>query len=198
MYYQNNVEGTLNILESFSYNNFIFASTGAAEGMQSPYGISKRMAEDCIRSYCTKNKIDFTIFRFYNVIGDTVVRPTNPDGLFYNLLQAPSKGRFTIHGNDYNTKDGTAVRDYVHVNEICYAIEKAIDKPSGKIENLGHGVGYTVKEMVDMFKHFNKVDFEVKYGPRRDGDMESSVLDYPSSYMTMVHSMKDLLGMKNV
>ena len=198
MYYQNNVEGTLNMLENFSYNNFIFASTGAAEGMQSPYGISKRMAEDCVRSYCTKNKIDFTIFRFYNVIGSTCVRPTNPDGLFYNLLQAPSRGKFTIFGNDYDTRDGTAVRDYVHVNEICHAIEKAIDKPSGKIENLGHGVGNTVQEMVDMFKHFNRVDFKVEYGPRREGDMESSVLDYPSDYMKAIYSMKDLLGMTNV
>jgi UDP-glucose 4-epimerase len=197
-YYENNVEGTLNMLENFSCNNFIFASTGAAESMQSPYGISKRMAEDCIKSFCTKANIDFTIFRFYNVIGSTAAKPTNPDGLFYNLLQAPSKGSFTIYGNDYDTRDGTAVRDYVHVNEICHAIETAIDKPSGKIENLGHGVGYTVKEMVDLFKHYNNVDFKVDYTPRRDGDVESSVLDYPSDYMKSIYSMKDLLGMKNV
>ena len=193
MYYQNNVEGTLNILEKFSYNNLIFASTGAAESMQSPYGISKRMAEDCIKSFCTKNDIDFTIFRFYNVIGSTAAKPTNPDGLFYNLLQAPSKGSFTIYGNDYNTGDGTAIRDYVHVEEICLALKTAIDKPSKKIENLGHGVGYSVKEMVDLFKLYNDVEFKVEYGPRRDGDVESSVLDYPSEYMKSIYSMKDLL-----
>lgn len=197
-YYENNVLGTLNMLENFSYNNFILASTGAAESMQSPYGISKRMAEDCVRSFCTKANIDFTIFRFYNVIGSAAAKPTNPDGLFYNLLQAPSKGSFTIYGDDYNTKDGTAVRDYVHVNEICYALEKAIDKSSGKIENLGHGVGYTVKEMVDLFKHYNNVDFKVEYSKRRDGDVESSVLDNPSDYMKSIYSMKDFLGMKNV
>lgn len=192
-YYQNNVQGTLNVLENFSYNNFIFASTGAAEGMQSPYGISKRMAEDCVKSFCTKNNIDFTIFRFYNVIGSTVKPPTNPDGLFYNLLKAPETGKFTIYGHDYNTKDGTAERDYVQVNEICHALMKAMDKPSGKIENLGHGIGYTVKEMVDMFKHFNQIDFDVQYGPRRDGDMERSVLDNPSSYLPRLYSMKDFL-----
>ena len=197
-YYQNNVESTLNLLENFSYNHFILASTGCAKDMQNPYGVSKRMAEDCVKSFCTKNKIDFTIFRFYNVIGATAAKPTNPDGLFYNLLQAPSKGSFTIYGNDYNTIDGTAERDYVHVNEICYAIEKAIDKPSGKIENLGHGVGNTVQEMVDMFKYFNKVEFKVEYGPRREGDIESSVLDHPSDYMKAIYSMKDLLGMTNV
>lgn len=198
MYYQNNVDGTLNVLENFSFNNFIFASTGAAHDMRSPYGISKRMAEDCIKSYCTKADIDFTIFRFYNVLGSTASKPTNPDGLLYNLFQAPERNKFTIFGNDYDTKDGTAVRDYVHVIEVCHAIEKAIDQPSGKIENLGHGIGYTVKEMVDMFKHYNNVDFEVEYGPRRDGDLESSVLDHPSLYMSRIYSMKDLLGTKNV
>ena len=197
-YYMTNFIGTLNVLNTLKCKNFVFASTGAAEGMQSPYGISKRMAEDCVKSFCTKNKIDFTIFRFYNVIGATAANPTNPDGLFYNLLQAPSKGSFTIYGNDYNTIDGTAERDYVHVNEICYSIEKAIDKPSGKIENLGHGVGNTVQEMVYMFKHFNQVDFKVEYGPRREGDIESSVLDHPSDYMKAIYSMKDLLRMKNV
>jgi len=197
MYYQNNVEGTLNILEKFSYNNLIFASTGAAESMQSPYGISKRMAEDCIKSFCTKNNIDFTIFRFYNVIGSTAAKPTNPDGLFYNLLQAPSRGSFTIYGNDYNTGDGTAIRDYVHVEEICLALKTAIDKPSRTIENLGHGVGYSVKEMVDLFKLYNDVEFNVEYGPRRDGDVESSVLDYPSEYMKSIYSMKDLLKNNN-
>jgi UDP-glucose 4-epimerase len=192
-YYNTNVIGTLNVLEGIRCNNFILASTGAAVEMKSPYGISKKMAEDCTVEWCTKFNMDYTIFRFYNVIGSTVVPPTNPDGLFYNLLKAPKEGNFTIFGNDYNTKDGTCERDYIHVNEVCQAIEYAIEDPTKKIENLGHGQGNTVLEMVNLFKEVNNVDFETKYGSRRNGDIESSVLSNPSKYMTKLYKLQDLL-----
>lgn len=192
-YYATNVNGTTNILNCVTTKNFIFASTGAAEGLGSPYGISKRMAEDCIQEFCKKQEIDYTIFRFYNVIGSDGIEPTNVDGLFYNLLLAPKIGYFTIFGDDYNTKDGTCERDYVHVNEICASIEMAIETPGNSIENLGHGVGSTVLEMVNLFKETNDVKFETKYGSRRPGDLESSVLKNPSKYMQKFYQLKDLL-----
>jgi len=192
-YYITNINGTINVLQGIKTKNFIFASTGAAVGMSSPYGISKRAAEDCVQSYCRANNIDYTIFRFFNVIGGDVVEPTNPDGLFYNLKLAPKVGYFTIFGDDYKTKDGTCERDYVHVNEICNAILDAIDIPSNSIEHLGHGVGHTVLEMVNLFKETNNVNFETKYGSRRPGDMESSVLDNPSKYLRKIYQLQDLL-----
>jgi UDP-glucose 4-epimerase len=85
------------------------------------------------------------------------------------------------------------VRDYVHVNEICDALKQAIEKPSNQIESLGHGVGYTVKEIVDKFQEVNNVDFTVEYGPRRKGDIASSVLENVSSYMRNLYSMEELL-----
>jgi UDP-glucose 4-epimerase len=193
LYYDTNISGTLNVLRGIKTKNFIFASTGAAVQCESPYGVSKRAAEDCVFEYCTKNNIDHTVFRFYNVIGGNVVPPTNPDGLFYNLLRAPEIGYFSIFGKDYDTRDGTCMRDYVHVMEICEAIKTAIDKPSGQLENLGHGVGYTVKEMVNMFKEVNNVDFDVRGGSRREGDVGRSVLDNPSKYMKSLYKIKDLL-----
>lgn len=196
-YYRTNVDGTLNVLEGINCKNFILASTGAAEDMVSPYGISKRMAEDCVKEFCKKHNKDFTIFRFYNVIGGSVVKPTNPDGLYYNLLQAPTIGNFTIFGDDYNTKDGTCVRDYVHVDEICQSIEYAIEEPTKETENLGHGVGYTVREIVDLFKETNNVEFETNYGSRRMGDIEYSVLENPSKYAVKLFKMQDLLKIDN-
>lgn len=196
MYYFTNLNGTTNVLNKIPCKNFIFASTGAAEGCMSAYGISKRAAEDCVREMCTVHKpMDYTIFRFYNVIGSSYgIQPTNPDGLMYNLMKAPDKGEFTIFGNDYEeSRDGTPVRDYVHVMEICNALKLAIEAPSNKVESLGHGIGYTVKEIVQIFQRTNGYEFEVKYGPRRKGDLPSSVLEELSSYMQELYTIDELL-----
>ena len=195
-YYITNLNGTMNVVNKIKTKNFIFASTGAAQDCSSAYGISKRAAEDVVREYCTKHKQqDYTIFRFYNVIGSDGYEPTNPDGLMYKLMEARDTGEFTIYGNDYDVSviDGTCIRDYVHVNEICDAIKQAIEKPSNSVECLGHGVGYTVQEIVDLFKKVNNCDFTVKYGPRRKGDLPSSVLANVSPYMPNLYSMEELL-----
>lgn len=196
-YYMTNLVGTINVLNKLKFNNFILASTGAAEKCDSAYGTSKKASEDVVREYCTKKNIPYTTFRFYNVIGTDGFSPTNPDGLMSNLLKAVDNGIFTINGNDYETTDGTCVRDYVHVNEICDAICTAIDKSSNHIECLGHGVGYTVSEIVELFQNVNDVDFSIKYGPRRLGDSASSVLEQVSPYMKSLYKMEDLLKVDN-
>jgi UDP-glucose 4-epimerase len=194
-YYITNINGTMNVLSKIRTRNFIFASTGAAELCESAYGISKRAAEDVVREYCTQHRpMPYTIFRFYNVIGTDGYQPTNPDGLMYNLIKAIDTDEFTIFGKDYEqSPDGTAIRDYVHVNEICQALKLAIDKPANGVESLGHGVGYTVREIVNKFQKVNDVDFDIKYGPRRPGDAAVSVLEDVSSYMTNMYSMDELL-----
>jgi UDP-glucose 4-epimerase len=115
-----------------------------------------------------------------------------------NLIKAIDTGTFTIHGTDYETihGDGTCVRDYVHVMEICEALKTAIEQPSNQIECLGHGVGYTVKEMVNLFCKVNDVDFSISSGPRRKGDLAVSVLEDVSPYMKTLYSMEDLLKIK--
>lgn len=193
LYYTTNILGTLNVLQNIKTKNFICASTGAAVGMESPYGISKRAMEDVVQQFCNKHKIPYTIFRFYNVIGSDGIKPTNPDGLFYNLIRAIETKRFNLYGNDYNTFDGTCIRDYVHVNEICNAIKLAIETPSNSIENLGHGAGHSVKEIVEIFKKVNGCDFSINVCNRRPGDLEKSVLDNPSSYMKKLFSVEELL-----
>jgi len=200
LYYFTNLNGTTNVINKVPAKNFIFASTGAAEGCASAYGISKRAAEDCVREMCTTHKpMDYTIFRFYNVIGSHYgIQPTNPDGLMYNLIKSKNTGSFTIFGNDYKESwDGTPVRDYVHVMEICTAIKLAIETPSNKVESLGHGVGHTVQEMVNIFQEVNDCNFEVKIGPRRKGDLPSSVLEDVSPYMVELYSIEQLLLVKD-
>lgn len=193
IYYQTNTIGTLNVLKNIKTKRLVIASTGAAAGLGSPYGISKRAMEDIVFEYCKNNNIPFTVFRFYNVTGSDGIEPTNPDGLFASLITATKTGNFTIFGDDYNTRDGTCVRDYTHVNEICHAVIQGISESTNQIENLGHGVGTTVKEMVDMFKEVNSCNFDVSIGSRRAGDLEISVLSNPSKFMKKIYDIKELL-----
>ena len=194
-YYITNLNGTMNVVNKIKTKNFIFSSTGAAQDCSSAYGISKRAAEDVVKEFCTTHRpTPYTIFRFYNVIGSEGFTPTNPDGLMYKLMKARETGQFTIYGNDYDVSDdGTCIRDYVHVNEICDALMQAIEKPSNSVECLGHGVGYTVQEIVDLFQKVNECVFEVKYGPRRKGDLASSVLENVSTYMRNLYTMDQLI-----
>jgi UDP-glucose 4-epimerase len=85
----------------------------------------------------------------------------------------------------------------VHVNEICDALRTAIEKSSNSIECLGHGVGYTVKEMVSLFEMVNNLSIDITYGPRRKGDIPSSVLGNVSPYMKNLYNIKDLLKIDN-
>lgn len=195
-YYITNINGTMNVLNKIKTKNFIFASTGAAVQCNSAYAISKRAAEDVVWSYAKLANINYTTFRFYNVIGSSCVLPGNPDGLMLKLIEATKTGVFTIHGNKYQTPDGTCLKDYVHVDEICAALKKAIDDPANKTESLGHGVGYTVKEMVNIFQRVNDVDFDVKIGPPRDGDVGVYVLEETSKYMPELFTIEDLLRVK--
>lgn len=193
LYYITNILGTLRILRDLKFKRFVHASTGSAGPMNNPYGISKRGAEQVVDQYCKENNIPFTTFRFYNVTGSDGINPTNPDGLMWNLMNAQKTGVFNLFGDDYNTEDGSAVRDYTHVNEVCNALEQAIDRSTNQIENLGHGVGTTVKQMIDLYKKINNCDFKVQVCPRREGDLERSVLDKPSSFMQQLYTMEDLL-----
>ena len=193
-YYDTNVTGTLKMLQNVDYKHFIFASTGAAENSISPYALSKRVTEDMVRQYCKLNNKDCTIFRFYNVIGSAGYEPTNMDGLMYNLIKAMKTGEFNLYGDDYNTYDGTPLRDYIHVSEVCNAIKKSIEMPStNEIDNLATGSGYSVLQMVDFFKEVNNCDFKVNILPRRPGDLARSVLGDVSPYMKEMFTIQEKL-----
>ena len=202
-YYITNLNGTMNVLNKIKTKNFIFASTGAAALCESAYGISKRAAEDVVKEYCTvHNLTPYSIFRFYNVIGSSGYAPTNPDGLMYNLMESAQTKEFTIFGNDYDTPDGTCIRDYTHVDEICHALKLAIEDPANGVEGLGHSKGRSVKEIVEIFKSVNENilnadSLTITYGPRRPGDAAVSVLKNISRYMKNLYSIEDLLRLDN-
>lgn len=195
-YYNTNINGTHWLRNIVPHKKFVFASTGAAEGMASPYAISKKVAEDML----IEQEPECTIFRFYNVIGSEGFEPTNPDGLFYNLVKSLETKKMTIYGNDYDTKDGTAIREYVHVMDICRALMKAITEPStNRIENLAYNDTRTVKEIVQTFYKVNEIPEDgitTEYAPRRDGDLEACYLENPSPFMVRNYSYEEMLKWK--
>lgn len=192
-YYLTNLNGTMNVLNKIKTKNFIFASTGLAQYCNNPYAVSKRAAEDVVKSYIEMANVNYTTFRFYNVIGSSVILPTNPDGLMRKLMEASTTGSFTIYGDQYATRDGTCLKDYIHVDEVCHAIRTAIEKPANQIECLGHGRGYTVREMAMMFQKANNVAFEIKVGQARPGEVGNYVLDTVSPYMKDLFTLEELL-----
>ena len=125
----------------------VFASTGAAFHPDSPYGHSKVMCEQIIKDTCK----EYTIFRFYNVGGGS---PTNPEGLPLGIEKAKETGTFTVYGDDYDTKDGTCVRDYIHVDDITDALVRAVREPAAMTdyEPLGSGKSHTVKEYLETYQ----------------------------------------------
>lgn len=189
-YYNTNLFGTFNLLENIKTNNFIFSSTGVSTYLNNPYSISKAASEFIIKEYCSRNKINFTIFRISNILGGT---PTNDQGLMYHLLNALNTKVFTIYGNNYNTIDGTCVRDYIHINEVCNAMSLAINAPSNSTEELGHGVGYSVKEIVNIFKTVNNVEFDIKYENSRTGDLACTIAKNPSKFLNKTYNIEQIL-----
>jgi UDP-glucose 4-epimerase len=196
IYYLTNTLGTLNVLNNLKFKRLVFASTGSAVGMNSPYSISKKGAEEIVAQYCAEHNLPYTTFRFYNVTGSDGIHPTNPDGLMWNLMNARTTGQFNLFGDDYNTIDGSCVRDYTHVNEICRAVIQGIERSTNQIENLGHGVGTSVKQMIEIFQRVNNCKFETIVCPRREGDLETSVLDNPSVFMEHLYTIDELLKVK--
>ena len=188
-YYETNLIGTKNVL-AFP-GHFIFASTGAAANPTSPYAVSKLASEALVAQ-----RSSYTTFRFYNVLGG---KPTNTDGLMYNLMDANRKhNQFTIHGSDYNTRDGTAIRDYIHIHQLCEAIRKAITTPANGIEHLSSGNGYTVKEVVEAYQRVNDCKFDIIYSNRRNGDAEQILPPKQSKYLLNPWSIEECLTQKEI
>lgn len=171
-YYNTNIVGTLNLLKYVATDHFIFASTGAVIDPKSPYALSKLACEDIIRELCNS----YTILRFFNVAGSngTFKQRGQPTHLItLAAMAAQSKiSHLPIYGNDYATRDGTCIRDYVHVEDIAKIIvDKVRRGPSTyKYENIGSGVGYSNLEVVNVMKKISNNDFKIIFEPRRQGD----------------------------
>lgn len=193
-YYRVNVMGTANLLNKVKTPHVLFASTSSAWEMASPYARSKVAAEDVI-----KEKADgYTIFRFFNVSGtDGINRQLgDPTHLIRvaAMVAAEKLPNLKIFGTDYDTRDGTCIRDYIHVADLASAIVAAIEQGPANTdyECLGSNVGYSVREVINTMQQVTGKTLNTTEAPRRAGDAVASVVDDLSNLVTLTKSIEDM------
>lgn len=192
MYFQNNVNGTVNLLaamNSYDVKKIVFSSTCAVYGIPetlpitensplspiNPYGTSKKVCEEIIQS-CG---LSYTILRYFNVCGSC---PESKTGEWHEpethviplaLQAAANSSSFSIYGDDFQTRDGSCIRDYIHVMDLAKAHVLAVQKlqkETSLICNLGTQKGYSVKEILNSVQEITKSKLSIKISDRRPGD----------------------------
>ncbi len=208
-YYHNNIEGTLALCEVMAAHgckSIVFSSSATVYGVPktvpikedfplsttNPYGSTKLMIEQILQDlYVSDNEWNVTILRYFNPIGadETGTFGENPNGIPNNLMPYIVKvankelPHLNVFGDDYPTRDGTGVRDYIHVVDLANGHLKALDKLDGvNIYNLGTGNGYSVLELVKAFEEHNGVPVPYKVAPRRPGDIAECFADPSKAY----------------
>lgn len=197
-YYLNNVANTLNLLSAMrkhNVNKIIFSSTAATFGMPekvpigeddvqkpiNPYGKTKLMIEEIFKDYDLAYGFKYVVFRYFNACGadkdGEIGEWHEPESHLIPILLEVALGKrefFQLNGTDYNTEDGTCIRDYVHVEDLASAhllgLKYLLSGGESKFYNLGSGKGYSNKQVMETAKKVTGVDFKVVYGPRREGD----------------------------
>ncbi|TGN41465.1 UDP-glucose 4-epimerase GalE [Marinobacter confluentis] len=213
-YYSNNTRNTLNLLKAVEKHRIprmVFSSTAAVYGMPeqtvltedlplapiNPYGASKMMSERMIMDLAAASSLNYVILRYFNVAG------ANPDGLLgqatpeaTHLIKVAcecvtgKREGMSIFGTDYDTRDGTCIRDYIHVEDLAKAHVMALDYMArggeSQVLNCGYGRGFTVREVIDMVKLESGMEFSVTETGRRAGD--------PGALMADNTRIKEVLG----
>ena len=200
-YYENNISGTvylLEVMQEFGVKKIVFSSSATVYGMtdkmpltedlptsaNSPYGQTKLMIEQILQDLAVSDQDwSISLLRYFNPVGahESGTIGENPKGIPNNLMPYITQvalgklAELSIFGNDYPTKDGTGVRDYIHVVDLAEGHIKALDKVNTTkgvmIHNLGTGVGYSVLDLVKAFEEANALTIPYKIAPRRPGDV---------------------------
>ena len=208
-YYTNNISGCLVLLDTmkkYGVKKFIFSSSATVYGepeviplteqcktggTTNPYGTTKLFIEQILKdTYKSDNTWDICILRYFNPVGahESGLIGEDPKGIPNNLMPYIAKvatkelKELSVFGNDYNTPDGTGVRDYIHVVDLAKGHVLALNKleKEGKglfIYNLGTGTGYSVLDLVHAYEKANNVKVPYKIAPRRDGDIATCYSD---------------------
>ncbi|MEK7450483.1 MAG: UDP-glucose 4-epimerase GalE [Patescibacteria group bacterium] len=205
IYFQNNFLAALNIIDEASKSKnivpIIFSSTAGVYGNPlqipisenhpknptNPYGESKLMIEKTLSWYREIYGLSFVSLRYFNAAGASLDGKMgenhNPEThIIPNAIKsAISNSEFILYGDDYKTKDGTCIRDYIHVLDLVEAHVLALEKlrrdEGGFFYNAGIGKGYSNREVIDTIKKVSGIDFKVKIAQRRPGDAERLVAD---------------------
>lgn len=209
LYYQNNLISLLNLLEmcnEFNVNQFVFSSSCTVYGQpeklpvtedtpkqpaESPYGNTKQVCEEIIEDFCRANSAFRAVsLRYFNPIGahESALIGELPLGVPSNLVPfitqtaAGIREKLNVFGGDYNTPDGTCIRDYIHVVDLAQAHISALEfadsmESSYDIFNVGTGKGYSVLEVIESFEKVSGEDLPYEIVDRRSGDIEKIYAD---------------------
>jgi len=212
MYYRNNIDSTLSLLEimsEYGVKKIVFSSSATVYGdpeelpiketarlsTTNPYGSTKLYIEGILKDlYVSDNEWSIAVLRYFNPVGahESGLIGEDPNGIPNNLMPYIVKvangelPNLNVFGDDYDTLDGTGVRDYIHIIDLANghikALDYIIDNKGIDYYNLGTGHGYSVLEMVNTFKEVNKVDVPYKIVSRRDGDIAECYADTEYAY----------------
>jgi UDP-glucose 4-epimerase len=204
IYFQNNTIATvqlLDVMHEFNVRNIIFSSTAGVYGNpltvpipedhqkrpENPYGESKLLVEQIIRWYESIHRIQYVCLRYFNAAGASLngeigEAHTPETHIIPNVIRAVIDDQpFTLYGTDYDTPDGTCIRDYIHVLDLAEAHIRALkyvkDHPGGYTFNVGTGRGYSNKEIIDAVQKVAGKSITINSGPRRLGDAAVLVAD---------------------
>lgn len=212
-YYKNNVAATLNLLDvmlKYNVKYLIYSSSAAVYGEPNytpideahplsplnPYGRTKWMVEEIIKDYAQSDGLNYAILRYFNAAGadpEKRLRENHdPESHLIPLVLQTALGQkesITIFGNDYSTIDGTCVRDYIHVCDLCdahlLALKYLWSKKENIICNLGTGVGFSVKQVIDTALRITSHKITTIEGARRNGDAGILVADPSYAMQTL-------------
>ena len=204
MYFENNLYSLINLLkcvQEFSTPWFVFSSSCTVYGepdqpvvtesspikpAASPYGATKQMGEEILTQFQKTSKTQCILLRYFNPVGahPSILIGELPIGKPQNLVPAITQTaigklpKLTVFGDDYPTRDGSCVRDFIHVSDIAHAhtlairyLEHGLNKSGTEVFNLGTGNGVTVLEVIHSFEKVSKVKLNYEIGPRRPGDI---------------------------
>ncbi len=216
MYYQNNVVGSLNLLEAMTaagVNKFVFSSTSAVYGIPqytpiveehpfapiSPYASSKLMVENILSDFDTAHGLKSVRFRYFNAAGadpsGRLGEDHTPETHLIPLILLTALGKrehISVYGTDYPTPDGTCIRDYIHVHDLAAAhvlgLKYLLEGGESQVFNLGNGNGFSVREVIETAKQVTGKEIKVVYGDRRAGD--------PSILVGSSDRVRSVLGWK--
>ena len=216
LYFANNVGGTkvlLRLMDEFKVTNLVFSSSATVYGVPdhvplkesdkvggctNPYGQTKLDIEYLLKDYAAEHKdANIAILRYFNPIGahPSGLIGEDPNGIPNNLMPyitqvaVGKRPHLNVYGNDYNTIDGTGVRDYIHVVDLARghlcALKKLEEKPGLVIYNLGTGKGTSVLELVAAFEKANNIKIPYVICPRRPGDVDENYANAEKAYKEM-------------
>lgn len=202
-YYLTNVNGTYNVLQYAETPHFIYCSTGSAfQPESSPYASTKYGGELITKQFKPQEN---TIVRFYNVSGncgfkkydDEISHLIRKAARVVNAIKYRTNDSdhrvMSIFGTDYDTRDGTCVRNYTHINDIVNGIVNIVnDNPTDEIVCLGSTEGFTVREVIDTMKKVSGIDFKVIEESRRNGDIPVSTVPNSSKYFRQEYTLEDM------